>query len=318
MANTKTVKVEEQLDRSKIRYMGVNILFKELKSLSWKWKTLILILAVVFTLDTLILDYGVNAGHKFEWLWQTSYDEQSWHGWSRGFYHYWYVSKVTNGATAFVGVLNVILISKRKISNYFWGILSCIFYGNYAFAAGYTGDALLNIFFYLPMSFVGWHIWLKHYGKDAVKVNKFKPWYWAILAVFLAATTVAWYYLIPVIDEALRKAMFNDTSGYYFASEFWPHFFDAFTNALGVASTFLMYGRFGQEFLLYMVKDAIGIVMWSGLFKTDILGFDLSMIINCSAYFIAGAAGAYVWFNSTETGNKVLKTALKPFGFIEK
>lgn len=60
-----------------------------------------------------------------------------------------------SGLVSFTGILNVFLISFGKMSNFFWGLINVTTFGLFAFDFGYTGDAQLNLFFYLPFQFIG-------------------------------------------------------------------------------------------------------------------------------------------------------------------
>jgi nicotinamide mononucleotide transporter len=64
---------------------------------------------------------------------------------------------------SFSGAMSVVLTSLGKLSCFFWGIINCIFYGLYAFAYGYAGDAQLNIMFLWPMQYIGWQL-IKYYS----------------------------------------------------------------------------------------------------------------------------------------------------------
>jgi Nicotinamide mononucleotide transporter len=60
-----------------------------------------------------------------------------------------------SAAAAFTGAMSVVLSTLGKISCLFWGIINCVLYGLYAFAYGFSGDAQLNIVFFLPMQYYG-------------------------------------------------------------------------------------------------------------------------------------------------------------------
>ena len=50
-----------------------------------------------------------------------------------------------------LGVVCVVLVTKGKVSNFFWGAINSLLYGLFAYAYGYAGDAQLNLFYYLPL-----------------------------------------------------------------------------------------------------------------------------------------------------------------------
>jgi nicotinamide mononucleotide transporter len=44
--------------------------------------------------------------------------------------------KCVNGGAAFTGVMSVVLVTKGKISTYFWGVINSVLYGLFAWAYG--------------------------------------------------------------------------------------------------------------------------------------------------------------------------------------
>ena len=62
------------------------------------------------------------------------------------------VSSITN-------TVCVILVAKRKISNYAWGIIAVLTYAFVAFSFQNTGEWMLNLLYYFPANIIGWVMW---------------------------------------------------------------------------------------------------------------------------------------------------------------
>lgn len=74
--------------------------------------------------------------------------------------------------SSIAGVFCVVFIGKGKISNYIFGVIGVTLYGFIAFDAGYYGDTMLNLGYYLPMNFIGFFLWSKHKNDDTGEVLK--------------------------------------------------------------------------------------------------------------------------------------------------
>jgi len=61
----------------------------------------------------------------------------------------WFLSPVS----ALTGIVCVLLVAKGKISNFTWGTVNAITYGYVAYYAGYYGDMILNLFYFLRYAF---------------------------------------------------------------------------------------------------------------------------------------------------------------------
>ena len=190
-----------------------------------------------------------------------------------------------SGVTAFTGILCVFMVGKGKMSNYFWGILNVTIYGFYAFSVAYTGDALLNLFFFLPFQFVGILSWKNHLKKETVKPRKFTGLDFLTFAFLAIGLSLAFYFLIPIIDEFLNINILGngEYEGYPFDEKMLPHSFDALTNRFSIAAQILMLWRFKNQWYLWILVNILQIAMYSGI---NGWGFDLPMIIMWGCFLI--------------------------------
>jgi nicotinamide mononucleotide transporter len=163
-----------------------------------------------------------------------------------------------SGVAAFTNVLNVVLVIRGKLSSFFWGIVGAILYGIYAFAYGYVGDAQLYVLFFLPMQFVGIYIWSKQLDNQATtRVKSLKLVGWLFVIALCAGLGVLFYFEIPAFAKLL-------TSQYFFEDNFVAHLFDASTNAFSVVAQFLLILCYWEQYILWLVVNIIGIIMYSG------------------------------------------------------
>jgi nicotinamide mononucleotide transporter len=163
-----------------------------------------------------------------------------------------------SGISAFSNVLYVVLVIKGKISSFFWGIAGAILYGIYAFAFGYVGDAQLNIFFFLPMQFLGIYSWSKQMNTEATtRVRSLTPIGWLVMISLCAGLSAMFFYEIPAFAKAL-------VGEYGFENILVAHIFDACTNAISVVGQFLLIFCYWEQYILWLCTNIMGIIMYSG------------------------------------------------------
>ena len=74
--------------------------------------------------------------------------------------------------SATTGVACVVCTGKGKLSAYIFGLINAVLYGLIALKAGYYGEVSLNLFYYVPMQFLGFFIWRKNMNTETHEVNK--------------------------------------------------------------------------------------------------------------------------------------------------
>jgi len=201
----------------------------------------------------------------------------------------------TSGIASFTGVICVVLITKGKFSNYFWSIINCIFYGTFAFAYGYAGDAQMNIMIFLPLQFVGIYMWNDNLDDtNTVKSLSLKWYQWLLVLIFTFLCAVMFYYEIPAFAKAL-------TGVYYFETKQVPHILDAIANALSITAQILSLNRYWQQWIFWIIIDCIQIAMFSG-----VAGYGIQFnILTMWCFFLVNALfGQYIWWKRSYNENK--------------
>ena len=163
-----------------------------------------------------------------------------------------------SGVAAFTNALYVVLVIRGKFSSYFWGVIGAILYGVYSFAYNYVGDAQLNIFFFLPMQFIGMYTWSKELDqKSTTRVKSVKLIGWIIIIILCVGLGALFFYEIPAFSKAI-------IGQYFFEDDLIPHILDASTNAISIVGQFLIILCYWEQYILWFIVNIIAIIMYSG------------------------------------------------------
>jgi nicotinamide mononucleotide transporter len=169
-----------------------------------------------------------------------------------------------------LGVANIVLLVRRSIWNYPFGIVMVTLYGVVFFQARLFSDALLQVFFFVVQIY-GWWVW--YHARDNAGLVK--------VELMSARTRVAWVGVIVIATIAEGWYLANYTSD----SAPWM---DANTTAMSVVAQYLLSIRKIENWILWIVTDVvqIGLYYWKGLYPTAGL-YILFLILSC--------VGLYEW-----------------------
>lgn len=155
-----------------------------------------------------------------------------------------------------LSLIYLYLSIKQKVSLWFFGIVSSLFYIVVFFQTKFYADMSLQ-FYYVAISIYGWINWNR--GKtgtgEELPIAKMTKRLWLILIV---ATLVIYciYYLIlaKFTDSTIPKS-------------------DALVGALSVIGTWMLSRKFLENWLVWIAADAlcVGLYVYKGLFPTAIL-----------------------------------------------
>lgn len=143
------------------------------------------------------------------------------------------------------GIFSSVLTGKGKLSAYFVGGVSRVLYAIVAFPAHLYGEVMLNLLYFVPMEFYGIYVWYKNMDFETHEVQKksMKGKQFAILLVIIAAVTVVFGFFLKYLGGTLP-------------------FVDSFTNVISVIAMLVTIKRYRQTWILWMVVNAVSIVMW--------------------------------------------------------
>ncbi|WP_338964246.1 MULTISPECIES: nicotinamide riboside transporter PnuC [unclassified Spiroplasma] len=280
-----------------INFLGVKTIWKDIKEIPKSFKILLICLGIIVTLlsffdfNHFIDPYNnpsffsiVNVlntpkpylGNMQKWIDATLYS--------------------LSGLVSFTGILNVFLISFGKMSNFFWGLINVTTFGLFAFDFGYTGDAQLNLFFYLPFQFIGWYIWQKTLVfEQNPSLNIRTSKWWIITPIALSACailTIAWYYEIPAFHYAVVK------QDYAYLYQPVPHLFDSITNGIAIIASILMFLRLKEQWILWLISNILQFSMFAEVNSVGgnhPISININMLIQMSFFIVNTIIGFLIW-----------------------
>ena len=158
---------------------------------------------------------------------------------------YWHDTWVSLIA-ALTGVWCVVLTGKGKRSSFLIGIVNVLFYAWIAWEAKFYGEVMLNLLYYFPAGFVGFFAWKKHMNEATGEVNKARlPAKKSVfLYVLTAAAIVIYGYILKLLGGALP-------------------YIDSMSTVVSVVAQILSIKRLAEQWVLWIVVDAVTVVMWA-------------------------------------------------------
>jgi nicotinamide mononucleotide transporter len=165
-----------------------------------------------------------------------------------------YLISVEGLATA-LGIANIVLLVRRSIWNYPFGLAMVALYAHIFFQAKLYSDAVLQLFF-IVIQLYGWWAWWRAGGADhAVRVERLTN-----------PARIAWAGMILVVTALWGGAMRSYTD----ASFPW---WDAGIAVGSIAAQILLARRLLENWVLWILIDvaAIGLYFTKGLVLTAIL-----------------------------------------------
>lgn len=180
----------------------------------------------------------------------------------------WYL--IIDGIAAISGIFCVVLCAKGKKGQYIWGLLNVVGYVIIAWINKYYGEVMLNALYYLPSQFIGYYLWNKHTDNDNNLEGKKLSLKQSI--VFLVFITIGIFGYKLVLD------MLDGTGT----------LLDSASTVISVVANALMMMRYREQWLLWIIIDAITVVMW-------LLVGDFIMVTMWAVYLINAFYGYYNW-----------------------
>ncbi|OOF39384.1 nicotinamide riboside transporter pnuC [Rodentibacter mrazii] len=174
------------------------------------------------------------------------------------------------------GILCVVLVSKGKISNYFFGLIFAYTYFYVAWGQNFLGEMNTVLYVYLPAQFIGYFMWKNNMqndnGGESVVAKALTPQGWIALALFIGIGTL-------LFVQALQAAGGSSTG------------LDGLTTIIVVAAQLLMILRYREQWLLWIVLNILSIILWA---ETP------AMYLMYSAYLLNSLYGYYNWTKLTK------------------
>ncbi len=189
-------------------------------------------------------------------------------------------SRAVEITAAVLGFVNVVLIIRRTIWNYPFGIAMVILYGWIFWDYRLYAEAGLQVYF-LIIQIVGWYWWLQGRGGDGLVIVERAP------GAELAACALA----VAAVTGGLGWALATHTDASLPYS-------DAAVAALSVVAQYLLARRRLESWPVWIAVDvlAIGIYIVKGLYPTAVL---------YALFLCLATTGLVVWARAWKRGDAV-------------
>jgi len=178
---------------------------------------------------------------------------------------------IIDAIAAISGIFCVVLCAKGKKSQYIWGLLNVIGYIIIACLNKYYGEVMLNAIYYLPSQFVGYYLWNKHQNKKTKEVEgkKLNLKNSIILLIICIVGILGYKFVLDLLGG-------NST------------LLDSASTVISVIANSLMLLRYREQWLLWIIIDAITVIMW-------LIARDFIMVTMWLVYLINAFYGYYNW-----------------------
>lgn len=178
---------------------------------------------------------------------------------------------IIDGIAAISGIFCVVLCAKGRKSQYIWGLLNVIGYVIIAFINKYYGEVMLNALYYLPSQFIGYYLWNKNSNEENgdVKGKKLTLVQSVVLVGFIALGVFGYKLVLDYLGGT-------------------GTLLDSASTVTSVLANALMMMRYREQWLLWIIIDAITVAMW-------LLVGDFIMVTMWAVYLINAFYGYYNW-----------------------
>jgi nicotinamide mononucleotide transporter len=182
------------------------------------------------------------------------------------------------GLTAsLTGMICVVLTAKARISSFYFGLVNILTYSYVAYQSAYYGDVMLNMLYFLPMTFIGIYYWKKNLRADKkgeVIVRRLK-WRTKAIWFFISICFSLAYGLILLLIKGTLP------------------FIDSTTTVFSIIATIMLNKRLTDQWFYWILVDVLSLVMWIYILVTT--QGDVSMLVMWSAFLVNAIYGYYNW-----------------------
>lgn len=189
------------------------------------------------------------------------------------------VSSYVATISGITGIWCVILVAKKRISNYIWGVINVAFYAWASYTWGLYGEVMLNALFFLPMQFIGWKMWVKPEHVSGTDVVKTKS---------LGLVNKMQLLALSIMGIAIYAYVLQEMGG----SQPW---LDSMSTTLSVVAMIAMAYRLADQWIAWIVVDVVTVIMWSRIVFMQGGLFNIGILIMWVAYLINAVYGYYNW-----------------------
>lgn len=218
----------------------------------------------------------------------------------------WILSPVS----ALTGVVCVVLVARGSWWNWTFGVANSLLYGVVAWQTGYYGDAILNIFYFLPTQYFIYKLWKRNReneSSDIVKMKKLNLKQILTVVVIGIASTIALGFLLNGVDHFAVNVLKRNASIYTnihqaFGSPLLGPMLDSSTEFLQIGAEILLILRFSEQWIMWGLTNIITIAMWLAVIVTDptSVSYAVPTLIMWIAYLVNSGYGMFVWYKRSK------------------
>lgn len=180
--------------------------------------------------------------------------------------------------SAMAGITNTILISKKMVTNYIFGLICVSTYAYLAFRAGIYGDFIMNAVYYVPMQFIGAYLWIRNKkkcaetGKNEIKslthLQLLKLCCVIAVCIFIGA------YLLQIVNDAQPLK-------------------DSASTVIAIFATILMVLQYDDQWYLWLVVNCLSVALWVVSYANGV--GDFATLLRWILYVLNSLFGLYNW-----------------------
>ncbi|WP_434414725.1 nicotinamide mononucleotide transporter [symbiont of Argiope bruennichi] len=203
------------------------------------------------------------------------------------------VCKILNGFGTIAGVITVGLVTKKKISTFYWSYIYIPIYALYCASIGLWAIFQIQMFFFLPCSIAGLFIWKRNMNSNVAEV-KTTPFEWKETLLFLG------FFIIVAFFAFYEFKWINQLAGskidYSNSKDLSKAIFDAITSCLLMTGQVVQLRRKNFTMLTWLIAD-IG-MMLSAIIPPSVGwadSYDFNVIIMTTIFVILAAYGIFRW-----------------------
>ncbi len=183
------------------------------------------------------------------------------------------------------GVVCVVLVAKRSIWNYIFGIVNVLLYGYISFKSKVYGDAVLNILYYFPMNIIGWLLWNRRKSSQQCEASTL------VQCRFLSIQGRLITAAVSIVATLLVGYVLSE-----FTADPQPYK-DSFTTIFSIVAMFLMVKAYMEQWILWILTDIVSVIMWGWLWYNGTP--HAAVVFLMWVFYLANAInGAVVWSRS--------------------
>jgi nicotinamide mononucleotide transporter len=188
-----------------------------------------------------------------------------------------------------------ILIAKKKVSNYIWGMVAVLLLGTVAFYYENTGTWIINWIFYVPTQAIGLFLWYKNSQKSHHVVQSRQLKWWVILTICVVAigTVVGLTFVnaLPGVQKFFYNEAVTDLKWIN-----WTQFFcDAAVLVVSPIAMILMMLRYRENLAFWIAVDVLLVLLWTVTLITEGNISAIQMILSWGTVLLLVIYGQVYW-----------------------